>query len=125
MIHLLVVGSLYLLSGIWCTWQPDLASDYLGFELLSGVARSEFLSVYGGLQCGLAIAMILSALRSSYIEAALFFALVFSVVLQAFRAASLLIMAWLPEVIQMLILEAVIVLILTHGLWRIRRQPRT
>jgi len=122
MYSLIIVGTLYLLSGLWCAWQPDLASNYLGFGLSGDLARSEFFSVYGGLQCGLAVAMISSSMRPAYRPAALFFALVFSLVLMVFRALSMVMVGPLIEVVQMLILELVIVLILASAWLRSRPQ---
>lgn len=105
MAGLIFVGVLYMLSGLWCAWQPDLASNYLGFSLASPLAYSEFFSVYGGLQCGLAVAILLSSFRPAYREAASFFALCFSLVLLLFRAASMVMEGVYDEILYMLVLE--------------------
>ena len=108
MITLRVIGALYLLSGIWCAWQVELASAFLGFTLSGELAHSEFFSVYGGLQVGLGIAMLGASFRAGYIEAALYFAYVFSITLFLFRVASSLLWGWSSTVLAMLILEAIL-----------------
>ena len=88
MITLRIVAALYLLSGLWCLVQPELAAQYIGYQSLSPVVIAEFFTVYGGIQLGLGLAMMLGSLNKNYQQATLFFALVFSVVLLLSRLAS-------------------------------------
>lgn len=112
MISLRVVGILYLLSGLWCASQAELSANFLGFALTSLLAHSEFFSVYGGLQVGLGVAMLGASFRRTYIEAALYFAYVFSMTLFLFRVASAWIWGWNTSLLSMLILEAILATIL-------------
>lgn len=107
-----VVGVLYLLSGLWCAWQPVAASGFLGFVLNSELAFSEFFSVYGGLQVGLGLAMLGASFRPAYIEAALYFAYVFSISLFLFRVVSAWLWGWNMALLGMLVLEAVLATLL-------------
>jgi hypothetical protein len=52
---LTAVGLLYLGLGLWCAWDPGSTSRTVGFELLGGSGQSEFVTVYGGLEVGLAL----------------------------------------------------------------------
>ncbi len=52
-----VIGGLYLLSGFWCLLRPMLAAGFLDFEFVSDAGLAEFVSVYGGLQIGIGVAM--------------------------------------------------------------------
>lgn len=121
MLALSLVGVLYLVSGLWCLWRPQLASAYLGFELVSPLAFSEFVSVYGGLQCGLAMGFLLSACRPVYREAACFYGWVFSATLAGFRTATVVQITQAPEALFMLVLEWVIALILLFSWWRLKQ----
>jgi hypothetical protein len=106
-----VVGSLYFVSGFWCAFKPALAASFLGFTL-SDIGLSEFVSVYGGLQVGLGLAMLLSSTKPSYIEAAVFFALITSAGLLAFRIFAISSIAANNGVYAMAVLEGAIVLAL-------------
>jgi hypothetical protein len=51
--YLVANGLLYLVLGAWCTLAPDRTSQAVGFTLASPSGRSEYLTVYGGLEVGL------------------------------------------------------------------------
>lgn len=52
--YLWINAGLYLLFAIWCATRPQQTSRSLGYEQLSPAGRGEFLSIYGGLELGLA-----------------------------------------------------------------------
>lgn len=54
-IFLAVVGLLYLGLAIWCSIDPQTTSAKVGFELKPGSGQSEFVTVYGGLEMGMAL----------------------------------------------------------------------
>ncbi len=54
-IFLVVVGLLYLGLAIWCSFDPQTTSAKVGFELQPGSGESEFVTVYGGLELGMAL----------------------------------------------------------------------
>ncbi len=62
-IFLAIVGVLYLVLGLWCAFLPKRASETVGFELLPGSGQSEFLTVYGGLEVGMALIFLCPLLR--------------------------------------------------------------
>ncbi len=88
MIVLRSVAGLYLLSGLWCLIRPELAASYVGYEASGGAAIAEFFTVYGGIQLGLGIAMLLGSLEKNFQEATLFFGFVISATLIAARLIS-------------------------------------
>jgi hypothetical protein len=98
-------------SGLWCAFQPELAASFLGFTL-NDIGLSEFVSVYGGLQVGLGMAMLLSCTKPDYLEGAVFFALITSLGLFIFRLIAISSIAANGGVYAMAILEGVIVLAL-------------
>ena len=111
------VGFLYLLSGMWCALKPQLAAEFLGFTLNSPLGLAEFFSVYGGLQCGIALAILISSFIPSYRTASCFFALLVSFGLFGFRSLSALLIDQSPPLLFMLCLEGALVLIL-FIVWR-------
>ena len=115
-----VVGALYLASGLWCSINPELAAGFLGFTL-SPVGLSEFFSVYGGLQVGLGLAMLVTSFNKDYIEASLFFALITSIGLLIFRLISLMSMVVNEGVYAMALLETIIVMALGVHYFKLRQ----
>jgi len=84
-----VVGAIYLALGIWCTLDPTGTSTNVGFKLVDGQGRSEFVTVYGGLEVGLGIAMILTGLSPQLRLGGLAFAAIVSLALVVFRVPTL------------------------------------
>jgi hypothetical protein len=119
-----IVGILYLASGLWCAVKPELAADFLGFTL-SDVGLAEFFSVYAGLQVGLALAMLTSSMKTDYLEAAIFFSLVTSTGLFAFRIFSLFNMGSNESLYAMAALEGVFVIILAVSFYQTKAELKT
>jgi hypothetical protein len=105
------IGILYLLSGLWCALNPQVASEFLGY-MLTNVGLSEFFAVYGGLQVGLGVAMLIASIKTEYIEASLLFASITSLGLLIFRLIALVRFDASEGIVAMVILEAVIVIVL-------------
>ena len=54
-IYLYINAAIYLLFSIWCTVAASSTAQSLGFISLNSSGKAEYLTVYGGLQLGLAI----------------------------------------------------------------------
>lgn len=61
--YLIVVALLYLGLAIWCTVSPATTSEKVGFSLRGGSGQSEFVTVYGGLEFGLALILLASIFK--------------------------------------------------------------
>lgn len=114
-----IIGIIYLASGLWCALKPELAASFLGFTL-SDVGLSEFFSVYGGLQVGLAMAMLMSSMKTEYLEAAIFYSLITSTGLFIFRLIAMLNIGSNEGVIAMAVLEGVFVAVFAMQFYRVR-----
>lgn len=108
-----VIGFLYLCSGAWCTFNSTIAAGFLGIIFESSLGLAEFFSVYGGLQIGIGLAMVLTSNFKHYLEGGLFFAAVLSSGLVFFRYVALVFYNQEITMILMALLESLIVL----GLW--------
>lgn len=117
---LLVVGTLYLISGGYCALNPEVSSSFLGYSFSSAAGQAEYFTVYGGLQVGVGLAMVLSGFIKSYIQPATFFVFVFSSVLALFRLASFFTVNVSSEMIAMAVLEISIVLVMGYA-WHYHR----
>lgn len=54
-IFLTVVGLMYAGLAMWCAIDPKTTSEKVGFGLNGGSGQSEFVTVYGGLEMGMAL----------------------------------------------------------------------
>jgi len=108
------IGILYLISGLWCAINPTLAANFLGMNFKSDLGLAEFFSVYGGLQVGIACAILLSSVYKPYIEGSVFFATILSTGLIGFRLIALQRFSADTSTIGMGILEGFIAMLL----WR-------
>ncbi|MGC4004259.1 MAG: hypothetical protein QM811_14540 [Pirellulales bacterium] len=63
-IFLAVLGATYLALAAWCAVDPAGTSCALGLERANGGGRSEYLTIYGGLQAGLGVLFLWPMLRS-------------------------------------------------------------
>jgi hypothetical protein len=85
---LTLVGVLYCVSGVWCLLNPVLAGSYVGYGMSSSLASAEFFTVYGGLQLGLGLGMVIASRSALYMAGGLVMALVVSWALLFARLAS-------------------------------------
>lgn len=111
-----IVGILYLLSGLWCTFQYQLAAEYIGYTLVEPTGAVEFLSVYGGIQVGLAFAALYFSFKPHQAQIASLFTLFISLGLLLFRCVSMSLLAASPALISMAVVELFIVLLLMYQL---------
>ncbi|MCA9070997.1 MAG: hypothetical protein KDA84_18850 [Planctomycetaceae bacterium] len=81
-----LVGALYVLLGLYCSFLPARASKTVGFELVGGSGRSEFLTVYGGLEVAMGLVFLMPFLRPGETEFALKACLIIHACLVLFRS---------------------------------------
>jgi hypothetical protein len=87
---LTLVGLLYLGLAIWCSVSPQVTSTKVGLERVGDSGRSEFLTVYGGLEFALALLFLLPWVSSSFLWPALVSCALVHASLVGFRTISLL-----------------------------------
>ncbi len=85
-----LIGLLYVALGVWCTADPRGVAQRVGFTLDSDSGVSEFVTVYGGLEVGLGVALLLTSFAPSLQAGGLVFGAIFSVALPLFRFATVL-----------------------------------
>lgn len=62
-IYLYVNAAMYAVFGLWCALRLDSTAANLGYTTLSNSGRSEYFTVYGGLQWGLALIFLYTAMK--------------------------------------------------------------
>lgn len=82
---LALVGVTYALLAIWCAAQLERTAKALGFTLSPGLAQSEFLVAYGGLQMALGAVFLWPLYAPADTAPALRFCILVHVCLVAFR----------------------------------------
>ena len=79
----------YLGLGLWCTLDPDGTSRAIGFAFAKSSARSEYVTVYGGLEVGLGLFFAVAAWYEPLRAAGLLFALLTYGCLALFRIGTI------------------------------------
>lgn len=114
-LYLYVNAALYLLFAVWCTFGMSSTASAMGFTALSNGGRSEYLTIYGGLQVGLAIAFWLLARNPSWHGPGILFAISLYAPIVLFRLVSM--ARFWPVDAVTLWTAALEVLLLGVGLW--------
>lgn len=70
-IYLWLNAVMYLGLGVWCTVLPDKTSASIGYAFAKPGARSEYITVYGGMEFGLGVFFLLCALNTAWRDAGL------------------------------------------------------
>ncbi|MHC5012642.1 MAG: DUF4345 family protein [Planctomycetota bacterium] len=70
-IYLWFNAAMYLVLGVWCTALPDKTAAAIGFAFARPGARSEYITVYGGMEFGLGIFFLLCAWNTAWRDAGL------------------------------------------------------
>ena len=84
-IFLTLVGLIYLALALWCSMDPQTTSRKVGFELNPGSGQSEFVTVYGGLEFGMAVIFMMPLLWHESTRFALIACVIMHASLAAFR----------------------------------------
>ncbi|MFI4860510.1 MAG: DUF4345 family protein [Phycisphaerales bacterium JB063] len=78
-------GVLYIALAAWCTLAPNQTAAAIGFGINNSSAKSEYLTVYGGLELGMGLFFLLAAWRTGMVEAGLWFAALSYAALAVYR----------------------------------------
>jgi hypothetical protein len=89
--YLILNAVLYAVFAIWCTIAPTKTATFLGLGLPSASGKSEYITVYGGLEFGVAAFFLLTALRPGLQPAGVLFAVCFYSGLIAWRLGTFLV----------------------------------
>lgn len=86
---LIIVAVVYVALAIWCTAAPATTSKKVGLGLVGGAGKSEFMTVYGGLEFGLALIFAAAAWRTDTIVYGLIACTLLHASVALFRTVSL------------------------------------
>ena len=64
--YLIATALIYTALAIWCSLQPAITSEKVGFTLQGDSGKSEFMTVYGGLELGLALVLFACVFRPEF-----------------------------------------------------------
>lgn len=116
-IFLTVVGLLYAGLGVWCAASPDHTSQVVGLRPEGGSGRSEFITVYGGLEMGLALVFLAPLVWPQHARTALVACLLVHASLVAFRGVTLLTIPGIGGATYKLAAGEWIILLAALGVW--------
>ncbi|MBL8819435.1 MAG: hypothetical protein JNL58_25610 [Planctomyces sp.] len=90
LVYVSVVGLAYILLALWCSFLPESTSQAVGFQLINAGGRSEFLTVYGGMELGFGLVFLMPLRNRSSLPAVLDACVLVHGCLVLFRSISLL-----------------------------------
>lgn len=128
LVFLSIVGVAYIVLGLWCAALPESTARAVGFELLHAGGRSEFFTVYGGMELGFGLVFLLPLLDRSTLKTVLLVCMLVHGGLVCFRGISLLLdsavptLTWMLAVTEWLIFLSIIFL---FRQWRTMDKLRT
>lgn len=120
-VYLAINALMYAVFAIWCTLAPQKTAAAVGFDFRSGSGRSEFVTVYGGLELGLALFFALAALRGEIQVAGLLFALCLYGAIVPFRAFALVSVPGIERTTYFIAALELVLLIAAVALWYLRK----
>jgi hypothetical protein len=89
-IYLWINSILYLIFSLWCLAKPKITAEFAGLGFLNGSGKSEYLTVYVGLEAGLAAFYAITALKPEYRELGIIFSLALYIGIVLVRTITLL-----------------------------------
>lgn len=98
-IYLWINAIAYFGFALWCTIAPQATASAIGFTFSNSSARSEYITVYGGLEAAMAVFFLLGALREDLRWPALVFAVCLYSGLVLFRLGTLITLSGLSRMI--------------------------
>jgi hypothetical protein len=123
-LFLTAVGILYAYLAIWCSVKPAETSVLVGFDLRPGSGQSEFLSVYGGLEMGMACIFLWPLFRPKQLESSLLACLLIHGCLVLFRGVGFILYSDIQRMTyQLAVGEWVIFLASAFLSWRKKPTP--
>ncbi|MFM7163728.1 MAG: hypothetical protein ACKO3T_00680 [Planctomycetaceae bacterium] len=124
-LFLTAVGALYAYLAWWCSVSPAETSQLVGFQLIGGSGKSEFLTVYGGLEAGLAAIFLMPLLRPALQYSALLNCTLVHLALVAFRTAGFVLFADIQTMtVKLAAGEWVILILSALLLWKAPKSKR-
>lgn len=116
-IYLTIVGLLYAGLAAWCTFSPMATSAKVGFELPGDSGKSEFMTVYGGLEFGMALIFLMPLLRKDATAFSLIGCICIHASLVAWRSVSLMIYQEFGSMTTKLAIGEWVLLLSAIGIW--------
>lgn len=120
-IYLWINAIAYVSFAAWCTLFPKQTASGIGFSFISPSAKSEYITVYGGLEAGMAVFFVLGAIRPELRSAALVFCVCMYTGLVVFRMGTILMISDLSKLIYILFALEVLLGAGAWALWLTRR----
>ena len=88
-LYLYVNAALYIGLAAWCTVLPTKTSEAIGFAFTKSAARSEYITIYGGLELGMGLFFLAAGFLPALRPAGIVFALAVYACLALFRIGTL------------------------------------
>ncbi len=112
-----LVGLLYVFLSLYCTFLPKRAAEIVHLAPRGPGGQSEFMTVYGGLEMGMALIFLAPWLNPAYTKSSLLACLMIHGCLVLFRLGSFTLHPQAFAATQSLAIGEIVILVLTLLLW--------
>ena len=121
-IVIMLFGLVYGALGVWCFLNPENVATRIGLNFATDSGRAEFQVVYGGLELGIGLFLIVSGLNAAMHRAGLLFLLVSSASLLVARVFALLQGGEFSQMIYTLLITEVVMVVLALSAYYLHRK---
>lgn len=121
-IYLIAVSAIYLALAVWCSVSPMSTSEKVGFELKGGSGQSEFMTVYGGLEFGLALVLLIPVFKQETVSYGVLACVLVHGSLCLFRTISLFSFSDIGPMTYKLAIGEWVIFLLGAAIWYFNRQ---
>ncbi|MBB02874.1 MAG: hypothetical protein ACE37I_11845 [Rubinisphaera brasiliensis] len=116
-IFLTLTGLMYAGLALYCTIAPGKASDTVNLGMNGMGGKSEFTTVYGGLEMGMALVFLMPLLQAGYTKSSLLACLLIHGCLVAFRLFSFTQYPGAFQHVRTLAIGEIVILLLSIAVW--------
>lgn len=121
---LALVGGMYVVLALWCSFAPAATSQSVGFTIQSGSGQSEFLVVYGGLELALGIVFLWPLYQREVTRYSLIVCMIVHGCLVLFRSAGFFLFEGIESTTYSLAVGEWLIFLISLGFW-LRPQKST
>lgn len=121
--YLYLNAALYVLFAGWCSIMPITTAGALGLEFKSGSGKSEYITVYGGMEFAIAVFFLIAAIKPELRSAGLLFALLFYAGLVMWRIPTLILISGVQPTTYFFAASEFVLGMLALLLWRTEPTP--
>jgi Domain of unknown function (DUF4345) len=115
--YLVLNAALYVIFALWCTIAPSYTASALGLSWRNGSGKSEYITVYGGMEFAIAMFFLVCAFKPEWHQPGLIFGLLFYGGLVLWRIPTLILIPGVARTTYYFAASEFVLLLMALALW--------